>query len=147
MKTESIVATLLKGSHNIDSMRREIDSLTKLLIGIIFADSLLDETPKDSQFRGQYGRWRMRKVSCIGRVPCVTKIVITYTRISEGSGAENWVYSTEPDDNMSNPRMESVQPMWQDLEVLVEGIVKTIPNIKGFRWNTLTEAAKVVNIA
>jgi len=143
MKTESIAATLLKGSRNIDFMRAEIESLAKLMIGLIWAnqEELLHAIPEETRIQGSHGEWRLGKKINEQLTP-VTRLVITYA-ITCGKSGNSLVYSSEASDCLSKPPMESVQSIYEDLSSLVDGIVNVLPKIKGFRWDALVRAADV----
>lgn len=143
MKTEPIALTLIRGSRNIDLMRREIDYLVKLMISLCWAnqEKMLKHIPDEILIKGKHGEWKIEKRFNQFMTPN-TRVVIAYS-ITCGKSENSWVYSSESSDGMTKSPMESVQSVWEDLTTLVDGIISALPKIKGFRWEALVRAAAV----
>lgn len=134
MRRKPIASILLRGSHNIDSMRKQIDELIRMLIGLI------DFKVAEIRFDDAHGYWIMDSPE--ERKERQPFVCLTYWR--RGSyNVHNPVYSSNSLDSVRLP-MEAVEPVFTNLSRLVEAVVKAFPRIKeDYRWRALISASKV----
>ena len=128
--SDSIVEQLLAGSRNMDRMRKEIDLIVSMMLGIISEYSLGDQP---TVFSSSSCKWTISLqrqnmcahcdiICCIGgEEDCLTPYAYC-----------NW----EPRDTKSY----LVQHVHESLSVLVNGIAEAFPDAK-VRWQPLLNAA------
>lgn len=134
MRWKPIAITLLRGSHNIDLMRKQIDELIRMLVGLI------DFKVAKIRFDDAGGYWIMDSPE--ERREKQPMVCFTYWR-RDSYNVHSPVYSSNSLDSFRLP-MEAVEPVFTNLSRLVLAVVRAFPAIKDdYRWRALINASKV----
>ena len=139
MQDENIVKSLIRGSHNLDRMRKEIHEVVAMVIGFAFRGmpGILD-MQINAKFESDTCIW-----SVIGEVghqmnPKLNQLVVR-CRLKDPWGLSSG-YSSNPNDHVF--KSTDVQRVHRDLPTFLEGMMTTFPLLEE-QWAHIIEASKV----
>lgn len=134
------VGRLIRGSHNIDRMRREIEETVRMILGYATRVSrTIDEKGIAEDFKTPTCRWVVSGITgCMGKVGQLT--ARCWHRMGNTNGSF-LAYSSIPKEIPLYT--ENVQSVYLSLPCFVEGMLKTLPELKE-KFQTLIESSEVV---
>lgn len=116
---DNIVERLLRGSTNIDKMRREIKQVFQILTGLLDEEKLVSE--QILQFPAFRGRWEICRRKGIVRPDYLHFILFTTNART---------YDRLVCDNFRTPTLADTQMAYGSLTALVEGLVRQYPQLQ-----------------
>jgi hypothetical protein len=142
MDTQKAVQDLVKGSANLDRMKKEIPAVVNMIYECVgrscksgrgSQSNCWDEWPRDRGcFRAGNYEWEIEIRGERGSVSNPCRLVIECLFIEDFSCRRfRRVYSTDQSslrsDNQTSLRLDDIQPVYESLSVLLQGVLELFP--------------------
>ena len=119
-----LVDKLVRGSQNIDRMRAEIWAVVQMLIGLVSEVEQTEEDQEDDcvSFKFDGGEWLFLPSKLKPAIRCYLN------GVDDGESGHWWIFTSDSSD-INNCSMEHVQRVYEELPVLIEGMLKEFPEL------------------
>ena len=139
MNNEDIAAKLLRGSQNLDRMKKEIDQLVKMVLG--FVKKSASGPSRSIRFGREYDtfKWEISGEVGHGMNPSLNHLGTRCLLRFQGG----WTMGWDTQNPHLDPASHKVQAVYEALPKLIEVVIAEFPEIQE-TWAHLIEASEVV---